>query len=483
MPTLTLIEPKSPNLHIFSGMALPRLGCLILGTLARTAGWNVHIIIEDKTPLNWDLINKADLVGISTITSTAPRAFALADHCRQRNIPTIIGGPHVTFLPNEALEHSPFVMRGEGEIAFPRFLEEFLSSKNWSSVPNLSWHNGTENVHNEMTTEMVDLDEIPIPDFSLLNGDPLVMGGKTVIPIQTSRGCPFDCSFCSVTSMFGRKFRWRSTDKIMEELRQYNNRSNFIFFYDDNFMANAKRAHELLDAMIAEKMRIRWSAQVRADLAKDTILLRKMRQAGCFTVFIGFESVNPESLKAMHKQATVEDMARAATNFRHAGIHVHGMFILGTDQDTKKSVRATVRFARKHKISTAQFLILIPLPGTDTFKEMDEANRLVFRDWSLYDAHHVVYAPKHFSMQALQREQVKAHRIFYAKRNSIRRFFEMRFEEIGIAFYARNLNKRWKKMNKPYLKLIKLLRPQRNCTITADFRQNVLLDREHDKAA
>lgn len=483
-PKLILIEPKAPNLHIFSGMSLPRLGTILLGTIAHKYGWDVSVIIEEQSPVNWEEAYDADLVGISTITSTAPRAFAMADRLRKHDVPVILGGPHVTFLPDEALEHADFVMRGEGEAAFPKFLEAILLGKPFETVPNLSWRGPDGTVtHNEMIPPAVDLDELPQPDFSLVHGRMLKMGGKFVIPIQTSRGCPFDCSFCSVTGMFGRKFRFRSTDNIIQELRQFNSPKNYIFFYDDNFMASPKHARELLDRMAEEKFTFKWSAQVRADLARDEEIVKRMRKAGCHTVFIGFETINPEALEDIRKKTSIDDLRNAADTFRRHGIHVHGMFILGLDSDNAKTVKQTVRFARHHRIGTAQFLILIPLPGTSQFEQLQQEGRIKFTDWSLYDAHHVVYQPKQFSLMSLQRAQINAHRTFYSLSESVKRLAAFKFEEFAIAVYARGLNRNWKRKNKSFLKLLALLGKgkKRGLHIVADVHQIVDLDAPNSK--
>ncbi len=482
-PSLLMIEPKSPNLHIFSGMSLPRLGTVLLGTLARQRGWDVTVIIEEQVAVDWDEVPGFDLVGISTITSTAPRAYAMADRARALKVPVVLGGPHVTFLPDEALKHSDFVIRGEAESAFPVFLEALFKTGAFGLVPNLSWRDPSGHVlHNPSTPVIDDLDSLPIPDFSLVRGRTLRMGGKAIIPVQTSRGCPYDCSFCSVTAMFGRKFRFRSTRAIMEELERYDDRGNYLFFYDDNFMASPRRARELLEAMIERRFKFRWSAQVRADLARDEELVKQMRRAGCHTVFIGFESVSPEALEAIRKKANIDDLRRAADRFRRNGIHVHGMFILGLDSDNLKTVRQTVRFARRHRIGTAQFLILTPLPGTAQFEELQREGRIAFTDWSLYDAHHVVYRPTHFSLAGLQRAQISAHRAFYSLHESLRRLLRFRFGEFAVSIYARKLNRTWKKKNKAWLALLSLLGHKKNLTITADVRQIIELDiakREH----
>jgi len=211
MPKIVFIEPQAPNLHIFSQFPLPRLGVLILGTMMKARGWEVEVYVEDLRKIDFEDIAEADLVGISTITSTAPRAYAIADRIRGMSIPVLMGGPHVTFLAEEALEHADYVIRGEGEKALAAFIDAWEGGRDFADIPNLSRKVDGQVVHNPMLPQEKDLDVIPYPDFSLLKRDPTRRKFHPPIPVQTSRGCPFDCSFCSVTSMFGKKYRFRST--------------------------------------------------------------------------------------------------------------------------------------------------------------------------------------------------------------------------------------------------------------------------------
>ncbi len=476
MSTMQFIEPRAPDLHIFSGFSLPRLGTILLATLAQAQGWRASTVIEEQHPLDWDELRAMDLVGISTITSTAPRAYAIADRVRAMGVPVVMGGPHVTFLPEEALEHADYVIRGEAEPSLEPFLKAFREHRGWEKVPGLSYRSGGRILHNDSCRGCVDLDALPFPDFSLVRGKTLSAGGKHILPVMTSRGCPYDCSFCSVTGMFGRRYRWRSVENVIAELRRYDSPGNYIFFYDDNFAARPLHTRDLLEAMIAERFRFRWSTQVRADLAREEEMLRLMRRAGCHTVFIGFESVNPDSLRAMNKRQSVEDVRNAARLFRRSHIHVHGMFVLGLDEDHPRTVRETVRFARRHRLTSAQFLILTPLPGTRCYEELKAEGRITFTDWSLYDAHHVVYQPKHFSLAALQRAQIRAHKKFYSLRESMKRLFRFSFLDIGVAHYARRLNRHWRQRNRLYLRLLDLLSPASGQTVTADIRLDVRLD-------
>jgi radical SAM superfamily enzyme YgiQ (UPF0313 family) len=479
MAKIVFIEPKAPGLHIFSQFPLPRLGTLILGTMMKKRGWEVELFVEDFRKVDFDIIATADLVGISTITSTAPRAYAIADRVREMGIPVLMGGPHVTYLTEEALEHADFVVRGEGEAALTAFIDAREKGAGYAEVPNLSYKDGTGAVvHNPMAPRAADLDRIPFPDLSLLRPEAKGFKHMSSIPVLTSRGCPFDCSFCSVTGMFGRKYRFRSTANIIEELRLYSGGRASIFFYDDNFAAHPKRTRDLCEAIIRENLKITWTTQVRADVTRDPDLVGLMKKSGCHTVYIGFESVNPDALEDMKKKQTVAEIANAVKVFRRHRIHIHGMFVLGFDQDDWRSVRKTVRFAKRARLMSTQFLILTPLPGSAFYDQISAQNRIRFHDWALYDAHHAVFQPARFSLPDLQKAQSFAHRKFYSLKQEARKLLAGQWIGVAIAHYARNLDKTCKKRNKTFLKVIALLKPRpgSRARVSVDYREDVSLE-------
>jgi radical SAM superfamily enzyme YgiQ (UPF0313 family) len=458
---ITLIEPKNDHLHIFSKFELPRLGGILLATIMRDKGYQTEtLFLQSRDILAREI--DADLVGISTITATAPASYAIADSLRVRGIPVVFGGPHVSFLPEEALEHADFCITGEGETGFPLLVEALNRNAALDEVPGLMWRDGGTIRRNPPAAPIEDLDSLPFPDFSLLDMGGRKIGGglgRATFPIQTSRGCPYDCTFCSVTGMFGHRYRHRSTASVVAELAQYDPKKCIIFFYDDNFAANPAKTKELLREMIRLRLGFSWSTQVRSDIAKDTELLDLMAQAGCTTLYIGFESVDPAALKEMNKRQTVEEIRHAIREIRKRRIHVHGMFVFGFDSDTLQTTRATVDFALREKIDSAQFLVLTPLPGSSFYTQMLGEGRLLDTQWDTYDAHHVKFIPRRLTPWELQRAQINAHGRFYSPLHTLARLLRGRVAGFIIGLYAGRLNIRWQKMERDYLHVLRVLRP------------------------
>jgi radical SAM superfamily enzyme YgiQ (UPF0313 family) len=456
MEKLLFIEPKAPGLHIFSKFPIPRLGNVELATMARDRGWDSEVIIEEMTDIDTGNLPPADLVGISSITSTAIRAYEIADAYRRRGVPVIMGGPHVSFLPEEAIEHSDFVVKGEGEIPFTNFLSEFECEGCYERVPSLVYRDGDQIITTPPAAALHDLSGIPLPDLNLIRG----FGGsgkRMIIPIETSRGCPYNCEFCSVSRLFGRRMRFRPIEQVIEELRGAQDNARLVFFVDDNFAANKGRTKNLLQAMLDAKLKLTWSAQVRSDAAEDAELLGLMKRSGCAAVYIGIESINDVTLERVHKSQKVEDVSKSIKRFHKYGIRVHGMFIIGFDEDNKASVRDTWRYAKRTHLNSVQFLILTPAPGTPFFDQMLSDGRILTEDWSLYDAHHVVFQPKRLLPFDLQKLQIKAHEKFYGFLRRVKHLSSFKFFEYAIARYAGRISGEWKRANRFFMKWLKRL--------------------------
>jgi radical SAM superfamily enzyme YgiQ (UPF0313 family) len=439
---ILLIEPKSPAEHVFSRARIPRLGTILLGTMLRDRGYEVKVMIEEISgEVNSENLKWADTVGISSITSTIPRAFLIGDQARNGGKRVIYGGPHVTFLPEEALEHGSFVVRGEGEETLLDLLEALGKGNPLENIHGLSFWEEDRAKHNPDRPLIQDLNKLPIPDFTLIQGwDPR----QAIVTVATSRGCPYACKFCSVVSMFGRGYRVRSNDLIMEEIRTNAAKARHLFFCDDNFAANPTRAKDLLKRMKEEDGHPEWSTQVRAESAFDPEFLELLRETRCWGVYIGFESASPQVLKAYRKKQDEKIMEQAIKAFHRHGIHIHGMFIVGSDEDTPETIHETIRFSLKNRVDSAQFMMLTPLPGTETFETLEKENRLITKRWDLYDGTHVVFKPRLMTEEELQRAAYQALLSFYSWKSILKRLATLDLYYSGLRFYGRRLLKRAK---------------------------------------
>ena len=218
---------------------------------------------------------------------------------------------------------------------------------------------------------------------------------------------------------------------------------------------HAQQFNRLLREMVRQRLGFRWSAQVRTDVARDSEMLDLFAQAGCVALYVGFESVDPNALLEMRKKQTVEDIRHSIREIRKRRIHIHGMFVFGFDSDTPSTSMATVDFALKEKIDTAQFLILTPLPGSSLFSRLQAERRLLDREWDTYDGHHVKFIPRGFSPWELQRAQVNSHARFYSMLQVMRRLFRRRFLAFFIGLYANRLNRRWQREERDYLRKLR----------------------------
>lgn len=476
MKKIVLIEPSAPGFHIFSRFHLPRLGLPIFASLLKNKGIDVTIYNQDLSPVEWTQLFEADLVGISTITSTAPEAYRIISKIKsyKPELPVVIGGPHVTFLPDEALtKGADFVLRGEAEKSFMELIDWYTNEQiNIQNIKGLSYKIGNKFIHNPPAEYQTDLDQLPFPDFTLIKNYKKISN----IIIQTSRGCPFDCKFCSVIKMFGQECRFHSIDYTIENIKYQMNifPKKPVFFYDDNFFINKERSKLLLERIISENLDLSWSAQVRIEIGFDIELLNLMKKSGCTVLYIGFESINEATLNEYNKRQNIKRYSEAINNIHKHHIRIHGMFVLGSDSDTINTASQTAEFSLKNKLDTVQFMILTPLPGTDTFYELQSSNRILTQDWSLYDAHHVVFLPKRMTPLELQISSIlDATPKFYSKLQALKRAatslfsimiflpsWKIKFQNFILTAYARKLIKKWKKANIEWFNILKTLEKQ-----------------------
>ena len=379
-------------------------GPLILGGILKKAGHQVEVYEELNGSVDYSrLIPKADVFCFSIMTSNAQRAYDLADRVhREGKARVLIGGIHATAEPEEALKHADQVMVGEGEKIILDVVEGRITDRIVQGIP------------------IRDLNEVPFPDYAILK-TPCKCAN-----VLTTRGCPYCCTFCTTSRMFA-PYRQRSIENVLEEIRMYKKMGfRYMNFEDDNFTADKEWAKEICRRMIAEKLQFRETFFFgRTDLANDEELLELLVKAHLTRVLIGIESLNQETLNAIHKGQNISDIQRAGTACREHGIRVIASIVLGLDDDSRDDIRKSVAFAKSIDAYQLQPAVLTPYPGTPVYERLLREKRMLTDDWSQFDMMNVTFRPKNMSPWELQEEFYRAVKYFYDFKSvkSIRRLF------------------------------------------------------------
>lgn len=350
-----------------------------------------------------DVDTPADWVALTCMTASAPRAYELADAFRSRGVKVVMGGIHPSVMPDEASAHADAVVVGEAEPIWQTIIEDLSAGRLKARYSDFGW---------------ADMKKMPLPRRDLLRAERYVATNV----VQTARGCPHNCSFCSVTPVFGRKYRFRPVPEVVEEVRTL---KGWIGFVDDNICGHPKRGKELFEALIP--LKIKWVGQGDLSLARDPELLDLAARSGCQAMFIGLESILPENLRATGKSPNLRgDMSEAIGKIHKAGIEIIGSFVLGLDGDDMSVFKRTVDFAEKHKLMAAQFAALTPFPGTAIRKQLEQEGRIADHDWNHYTMSNVVFRPNQMTAAQLSEGQLFAYRRFYSFPSILKRSLTLR---------------------------------------------------------
>jgi len=354
---------------------------LTLTTLASLTPPDIEVQITDENVEPIDFEEDVDLVGVTGMVMHASRAYQIAQKFRQRGIPVVMGGPHASSCPVEAKEHVDAVVIGEAENVWKGLIEDL---KNGCLKPFYK------------ADAYCSMKGMPRPRLDLLRKEAYM----TVNCIQTTRGCPYQCDFCHVTHFFGKTYRCRPVEEVIEEVQRLE--GEFVVFIDDNIVGNRLYAKELFTRL--KPLQKKWASQASMNVTRDAELLRLASESGCVSLFLGVESLSSENLKDMNKGFNqvhqYEDAMKALHDY---DIMILAGFIFGLDHDDEGVFERTLRFCERNHIELPSFFVLTPLPGTRLFQRMDSEGRLLHKDWAQYNGATVVFEPKLMTVETLQR--------------------------------------------------------------------------------
>ena len=395
LPALT--EATSPYWRPIKYSLFPPLG---LATLAAYLSRDERAVIVDEHVQSIDLNDHPDLVVIQVYITNAYRAYRIADQYRAKGVFVILGGLHVTSLPDEAQPHANAIFIGPGEQTFPRFLADFRAGR-----PQRRYTSGAGR----------SLDRIPPVRRDLIQRRRYLVPNSIVV----TRGCPMHCDFCYKDAFFkgGRSFYTQRVDDALSEISRLPGRH--LYFLDDHLLGDTRFATALFDGMRGMNRLFQGAATVDSILRGN--LIEKAAGAGLRSIFVGFETLAPGNLVRSNKRQNLgRDYQKVTDRLHRLGIMINGSFVFGMDEDGPDVFRRTVDWAIEHAITTATFHIQTPYPGTRLFQRMEAENRLTTHDWNLYDTRHVVYAPARLSPAQLKDGYDWAYREFYRWRSIAR---------------------------------------------------------------
>ena len=426
---VTLISPKGPLYRSSGGIFRKSLRYqpLTLTTLAALAPPELEVqfqLLDEGTgdvPLDLD----ADLVGMTVITGSSLRAYELAAHYRRRGIKVVLGGPHVTLMPDEAQQHADAICTGYAERSWPALLRDFARGAlrpRYAQAPDL------------------DLAGMPFPRRELMSPRDYL----TQAVFEATRSCAHDCEFCVAPTAWGRKQLQKPVEDVVADIRQFGARR--VIFIDLNLISDRAYARQLFTALVP--LKIKWFGLSTSLIGRDRDLMELMARSGCSGLLIGFETVSTAALGELGKKFNDPTLYRALVEDLHRlKISIQGCFVFGNDHDDLDVFARTADFVNDVAIDLPRFAILPPFPGTPLFRRLDGEGRILTRNWEMYDGQHVVHLPKLMTPRELQEGHERAWKSVYSRRAIWRRLSKARVQipiaiaaNLGYRFYAHHLH-------------------------------------------
>lgn len=427
---IVLISPKGPLYRHRGGIWKKSLRYqpLTLTTLAALVPPDVpsDISLIDEGIADVPLNLEADLIGLTVITGTAVRAYELADHFRRRGIAVVLGGPHVTLIPDDAQSHADAIVVGYAEDTWPQLLRDFAAGtmhSRYNQAPGL------------------EIGGRPFPRRDLLPSEHFLTSNV----FEATRGCVHSCEFCVVPVAWGKKPFHKPVAEVMADIRQHG--AQKLIFIDLNLVAHRGYALELFRALIP--LRVQWYGLATVLLTEDAELLELCGRSGCRGLLMGLESISPANLRLTHKTFnSPENYGRVVQRLHDHGIALQGCFVFGLDDDEPDVFMKTAEFAVATHIDLPRFAVVTPFPKTALYNRLEAEGRILTKNWELYDAQHVVFQPKHMTVAQLQTGVEAAWKHAYSFRSIARRIRHSPAPwpvklgtNLGYRFYAHNLSR------------------------------------------
>jgi len=360
---------------------------------------DVDVSVIDEYVDTVDFDADIDLVGVTGLTCHAPRAYEIADEFKRRGKTVVMGGIHASALPDEALAHVDSVVVGEAEDVWESVIRDFEKGR-----PRKKYK----------VDHLPDLQKLVIPRFDLTNYDrcaKALFADAPALPIHTTRGCPYNCDYCSVTRFFGGKYRTKPIDNVLAEIEASGGKD--FFFLDDNIAGDPSYAEQLFKEI--KPLKLRWFSQVSTTILKQPKLAELAGEAGCHEFFIGVESIDPGNLASLNKSFNkVDQYAEVFKMLKSNGITTHASVMFGLDNDDADLIDRTVDFLLKHEVNFVRMNIATPYPGTGFYEKLSGQNRITETNWSKYDLVHCVFRPRLLAPAELEEKLWSSYERFYS---------------------------------------------------------------------
>ena len=428
---VAFISAELPYWNLVTHAVFPEYGMPLVATIVRNLGYEVRVFVEHIGPIKWDQVMDADVVCFHAFSSTMPKTIDYIQRIKAErpDVPIIIGGTHASVMAEDTLQHCDIVVRQEGDETLPEVLERLKGDEGLDGVLGVSyWDNGQMKQNpNRPFAHHFDV----TPDLELISGYmdwpkwKLLWNLKMRWQVlQTTRGCPYDCSFCIAPRELGRGYRLRSVESVIADIKYQRQLTGtkYFFIVDNHFTVRRDRTKELLNRVIEEKIDWYGICFTRLEVARDEEVLRLLKKAQVNTLYMGLESFDNKVLKLLNKQQTQEGIRASLAKIKKHKLRVLGSFVLGSDEDTVDTIRNTIDAAIEADVD---YVALFPLSGYPEHNAPTiPLNRFILPTWDRLDGTFVIFLPKRMRPSTLQREIGRAYRKFYGPRQIMRRFIE-----------------------------------------------------------